>query len=124
MADVEGERRLIEVAPPHLYAYGIAAQGLPSIGPDHQAGSKRLVLTRDDGDDAVLRHHCRCLVVDTRQPRKLCRPRLQRGNEAAVFDIEAELLQADFLGREANLWRSAQAAGIAYEPHHSHRRST
>ena len=42
MADVEGQRRLMEVAAPDLDAGGFAAQRLPSVRADHEARGQRL----------------------------------------------------------------------------------
>ena len=56
------------------------------------------------------------------RPESSAGTRLQCGNQRAVVDIVAELLQSDFLGHEAHLGRPDQAAGIVDEPHHPERR--
>ena len=44
MADVEGQRGLVEIAPRHLDAGGLAAQRLPPVGADHEARGSDLPL--------------------------------------------------------------------------------
>jgi len=124
MSDIECQRRLVEVALPHLDPCGLTAQGLPSVGADRQPAAKRDVLARDDGDGAFFRDHCRRLVVHARQVGKFRGSRFQRRDQRAIVDVVAELLDADFIAVEADLGRPDQAAGVIDQSHHLQRRGT
>ena len=71
MADVEGQRGLIEVAALDLDAGGLAAQRMPSVGADHKARRQRLSLAGADSDIGVFRADRLGLIVEPRQVGKL-----------------------------------------------------
>ena len=73
MADVEGQRGLIEVAAPDLDAGGFAAKRLPAIGADHKARCQRSALPGANGDRNRLRADRVRVIVDPDQVRKFGR---------------------------------------------------
>ena len=102
MADVEGERGLVEVAPPaprcrRPRGTSIAGRrrrpraARPAICPR----ASRLRQTPSSGVNRLR------LVVEPSEAGELGGARLQCGNQRAVVDIVAELLEADFLGRRS-----------------------
>ena len=117
MADVEGQRRLIEVAALDLDAGGLAAQRLPPVGADHQARGQRFSLAGANDDIGVIRADRVGLIVEPRQIGKLGRALLQRRHQRAVLDVVAERVEADFVARKPDLGRADQAAGIVDQPH-------
>ena len=103
MADVEGERRLIEVAPFHFDAGRVAAQRLPPVGADHEPRRKRFSIAGHNGNMPVIGVNRLRLVIKAAQTGKLAGALFQRGQQRPVVDVEAELLEADFLGNKADL---------------------
>ena len=72
MADVEGQRGLIEFAAPDLDAGGLAAERLPSVGADHEARGQRFVPGRVRmATSASSRADRVGLIVEPRQAGKL-----------------------------------------------------
>ena len=117
MADVEGQRRLMQVAAPDVDAGGLAGQRLPSIRADHQARGQRLAAAGLDRNHRVLRIDRGGLIVIPRQAGKLGRARLQRRHQRPVVDVVAELVEADFLRRKPHLRRTDQPAGVVDQAH-------
>lgn len=124
MADVEGQRSLVEIAPSHLDAGGFAAQRLPAVGADHQPGLQRFARAGGDDDSRFVRDDGHRLVVQSREVRQLGCALFQCVDQCAVVDIVAELVEANLLGDEADLRRPDQVASVVDQPHHPQRRGS
>src|ERR1700736_6697325 len=112
MTDIEGSRRLIEVAVPDGYARGPTAERLPSVGTGHKACGQRLTLPSANcniggfGVDRVR------LIVKSRQIGKFRRAFFQRYHQRTVIDVVSKHVETDFLAREPDLGSADQATGI------------
>ena len=122
MGDVEGQRRLMQIAALDVDAGGLAGQRLPSIRADHQARGQRLARRVWIATIAS----CGSMVAASSSMRvrsgKLGRACLERRHQRPVVDVEAELVEADFFRRKPHLRRTDQAAGVVDKAHGLQRR--
>ena len=103
VADVEGQRRLGQLAPRHRDAGGFAAKRMPAVGADHEAGREKLRGGRADRDVIGFDDDSFGLVIETDETGQLGRARFQRQHQRAVVDVVAEGIEADFVAGEPDL---------------------
>ncbi|MGY3344728.1 hypothetical protein ACVWYK_003497 [Bradyrhizobium sp. USDA 4470] len=106
MADVEGQRRLRQVASRHGNSGSLPAQRVPAIGADHEPGREELSRCRADGDIISFDHDALGLVVKTNEIRQLGRARFERQHQRAVVDVVAEGVSPDLVAGEPDLRRT------------------
>jgi len=98
MGDVEGQRRLLQVAAPDFDSGRGARRRLPSVGADHQSCRQNLALAGANRNRRVIGRDGRGLVVITRQVGKFGGALFERCYQRAVVDVVAELFEPDLIG--------------------------
>src|SRR5439155_26004855 len=117
MGAVEGQRRLVHIAPADADAGRRAGRRLPSVGADHEPRSKLLALAGVDDGDRILRvDRCR-LIVKPGQVREPGGALFERDHQRAVVYVVAELFETDLVRGEAYLGRTDQPAGVVDQAH-------
>ena len=122
MSDVERQCSLIKRTTRDADAGGFATKRLPSIGADNKMRNQRLSLPRRDGDRGIVGRHVVRLAIDLREAPSFRGPRLHGGHQRAVFDVVAERIESDLVGREPHLRRANKASGIVDKPHNAESR--
>ena len=101
MADVEGQRGLIEFAAPDLDAGGLAAERLPSVGADHEARRQRSAAGRCESRRSS---SCGLIASASSSNRVRLESSAARSSSAAisdaVLDVVAELRRGRFRRRK------------------------
>ena len=118
MADIEGQRGLVEVAVADRDAGGLARQRLPPVGADHKPRRQRCPAGGADGDDRLVRLDRLGLIVEPRQVRKfggalLPAPPSARGSRCCSRTGRGRFPRDENL----HLRRADQPAGVVDQPH-------
>ncbi len=118
MADVEGQRRLVESATLKLDAGGFAAERVSPIGADHKARGQRFSVGGTDCNQRLVRVDRIRLILEPRQMiGKLSGALLQRCYQQTVLDVVAKYVETDFVAGKPHLGGTDQAAGIIDQAH-------
>src|SRR5437667_7224674 len=117
MADVEGQRRLMQVAALDRDGRGLAAQRLAPVGTGHKARRQRFSMGCTDCNKGVVGGDGVRLVLEPGQVGKLGGALFQRCDQRTVFDVVAECIETDLVGGKPDFGRTDQAAGIVDQTH-------
>ena len=117
VADVECQRGLAEFAAADLDSGGGATERLAAVGADHETAMQPLPSPLRTATSVCCGAIAVRLIVDPRQIRKLGRARFKRRHQRAIFNVVAELVEADLFGRKSDLRRADQPVGIVDQAH-------